>query len=91
MVMVYGTPSAAEPEDCQTMDEAGHCHRVEPLTEGPDLLWPVNQLRLALDTEVIPLLASIERAKATPLVSRQSTQQLLRQFIDQLWAKASMA
>ncbi len=90
MVIVYNGPYLAEHGGCQTVaGETANVQNIEPLTDGPDLLWPVSQFRLALDTDVLPLVVSIERAKTAPLDSRQRAQQLLRQFIEQLWARTS--
>ena len=57
---------------------------IQPISEGPDLLWPLHQFRLPLDTEVLPLLATVQTLKPVdkgPLAAHQQ----LRQFIERLW------
>ncbi|MEA5535676.1 hypothetical protein [Crocosphaera sp. XPORK-15E] len=49
-----------------------------------DLLYPITLFRVALDTEVIPLLTEIETQKTSP-ESRQEAKEKLRQFITQVW------
>ena len=54
------------------------------LREGADLVWPIAGFRLALDTEVIPLLMQLETLSKTPehpiLAHRQ-----LRNFVNHVW------
>ena len=61
---------------------------IHPIPEGPDLLWPLHQFRLPLDTEVIPLLATMQTIKPVDKSSLTANQRL-RQFIDQLWIQQS--
>ena len=56
-----------------------------PLTDlrsCADLLWPITLFQPALDTEVIPLLATLS-SDQPELIS--AAQQQLNQFIHQLW------
>jgi hypothetical protein len=57
------------------------------IQDGPDILWPLSQFDLALDIDVIPLLATIRGDKAEPAGSAQTTTQQLRRFMEQLWAR----
>lgn len=54
------------------------------LRQGADLVWPTTGFRLALDTEVIPLLAQLETLNKTPDHSILGHRQL-RDFINQVW------
>lgn len=56
---------------------------VYDMRQGPDLLWPTNSLRIALDTEVIPLLSQLP----TLATSEDDTaiRQQLNSFIHQVW------
>ena len=55
------------------------------LRNGSDLLWPLSLFRLALDTEVIPLLTELQsldsEGKDAVIAHRQ-----LRDFVGKVWA-----
>ncbi len=57
---------------------------VYDLRQGADLLWPLGLFRLALDTELIPLLAQLPalsiKTETQPEAHRQ-----LRRFIQKVW------
>lgn len=53
------------------------------LRQGSDLICPDTLLRLALDTEVLPILAQLHCLK--PESASPHNADRLRQFIDQLW------
>lgn len=58
-----------------------------PLTDlrsCADLLWPIVLFRFALDTEVIPLLATLLPLESQSEVNSTAHQQL-HQFIQQVW------
>jgi len=59
------------------------------LRESPDLIWPIQLFRAALDTEVIPFLAQLESPEVnTPEIkpaNARSAHQQLREFIRQVW------
>lgn len=56
----------------------------------PDMLWPLEQLQPALDTEVIPLLASLSAKSATSAVALRSDSDhrhlTVNEFVQWLWA-----
>jgi hypothetical protein len=59
------------------------------LHQSPDLIWPIQLFRAALDTEVIPFLAQLESPEINiteikPANARSAHQQL-REFIRQVW------
>ncbi|HBY79913.1 MAG TPA: hypothetical protein DEG47_23555, partial [Cyanobacteria bacterium UBA11148] len=54
------------------------------LRQGPDLLLPVRLLRLALDTEVIPLLVGLEDPLYESVNNVESHHQL-SYFISKVW------
>lgn len=55
------------------------------LRDGSDLLWPLSLFRVALDTEVIPLLTELQsldsEGKDVVIAHRQ-----LRDFVGKVWA-----
>ncbi|MBD2260133.1 hypothetical protein [Pseudanabaena sp. FACHB-2040] len=55
-----------------------------PLIDGPDILWPLEQFRPALDMEVLPLLALIQQDKLKDC-DRTQTHERLHRFIRQFW------
>lgn len=57
---------------------------IYPVVEGPDILWPLEQFKLALDTEVIPLLALMQQDKAKTC-DRSRTHERLQRFIQRFW------
>ena len=54
------------------------------LRQGADLVWPTTGFRLALDTEVIPLLTELETLRKTPEQNDLGNRQL-RNFVDRVW------
>lgn len=56
----------------------------------PDMLWPLEQLQPALDTEVIPLLASLSAKSATSASALPSDSDhrhlTVNEFVQWLWA-----
>ena len=54
------------------------------LRSGPDLLWPASLLRLALDTEVIPLLIRLDDPDVN-VESDPDARQQLSYFICAVW------
>lgn len=56
----------------------------------PDMLWPLDQLQPALDTEVIPLLATLSAKadvlEATPLLDSDLNPLTVGEFVRWLWA-----
>ena len=54
------------------------------LRHGPDLLVPTRFVRLALDTEVIPLLTQLQDHSSDPMPNPQAHYQLTY-FISQIW------
>ena len=53
------------------------------LREGADLLLPVSLFRMALDTEMIPLLMRLDLHKPS-VESDRASHQILREFVQQL-------
>lgn len=53
--------------------------------QGPDLLWPVHAFHLALDTDVIPIIAQLGAMHPANSKGSEHHQQL-RSFIDRLWS-----
>ena len=85
IALVYDRPSAEghhSPKD-------GTEPEIYLLPDGPDLLWPTNQFRLALDTDVLPLLASINRTKAPEAATQPTAHQRLQEFVRTLWDEQS--
>jgi hypothetical protein len=60
---------------------------IYPITDGPDLLWPLDQFRLALDTDVMPLMVAMQTLKADEIEHHQMGLRRLRDFIEHLWQK----
>lgn len=58
--------------------------RLSDLRSSSDLLWPQEPFRLALDTEVIPLLVQLLSLKPQPNHELTASQQL-SQFMHQIW------
>ncbi len=73
------------PLDADFIESPGELY---DLRQGADLVWPTTGFRLALDTEVIPLLMQLETLSKTPdhpiLGHRQ-----LRDFVNQVWQASS--
>lgn len=60
---------------------------VYDLRQGADLLWPGALFRVALDTEVLPLLAQLELQEGEKVdnFNALAARQQLNQFIRQVW------
>ncbi|MGB3312044.1 MAG: hypothetical protein WBG32_13740 [Nodosilinea sp.] len=54
----------------------------------PDMLWPLGQLQPALDTDVIPLLATLsaKAAAPSPVTDARTESMSIREFVRSLWA-----
>lgn len=56
----------------------------------PDMLWPLAQLQPALDTEVIPLLATLSAkagdSETTPPLTHNANPLTVSEFVRWLWA-----
>jgi len=59
-------------------------HTIFDLRRGVDLLCPCSLFRVALDTEVIPLLVRLNNLKHSQECDRHSHQQL-QTFIQEIW------
>lgn len=58
------------------------------LIDSPDILWPLRCFELALDSEAVPLLGLLQDQAHSSKVQRSdraSSQQRLRQFIQEFW------
>ncbi len=64
--------------------EASEQTVIYDLRQGADLLWPTRLFRVALDTEVIPLLMQLGDEKQNPERDRLAHQQL-RDFVYCVW------
>lgn len=55
----------------------------------PDMLWPLDQLQPALDTEVIPLLATLSAKDAapSPVPDPNGATMSIGEFVRSLWAE----
>lgn len=61
------------------------------LRQTADLLWSIDCFRVALDTEVIPLLTKLEEIKSRS-EDDQAARQQLQSFMRQIWqAQAALA
>lgn len=75
-----------EAEDSQvegSLSEDGQTAVLYDLSQGSDLICPDSLLRLALDAELLPLLAQLHDCK--PGLAPAQNAHRLRQFIQQLW------
>ncbi|NEQ95426.1 MAG: hypothetical protein F6K30_01620 [Cyanothece sp. SIO2G6] len=57
------------------------------MRQGSDLIWPLSQFRVALDTEAIPILSSLGPERHT-LDEKNSNHITLRAFIHRVWHDA---
>ncbi|MBE9137198.1 hypothetical protein IQ254_08265 [Nodosilinea sp. LEGE 07088] len=57
---------------------------------APDLLWPLNQLQFALDTDVLPLLATLG-TKPPATFSPGQKVWVVNEFLQQVWAEHETA
>jgi len=55
------------------------------LQPGVDLLWPLVLFRLALDTEVVPLLGELQKQWPIPPATVSEARCQLNRFIYQVW------
>ncbi|QIZ72567.1 hypothetical protein [Oxynema aestuarii] len=62
----------------------GESARLYDLRQGADLVWPASRFRVALDTEVIPLLGELN-APDRAIADKTQGHQQLRRFVDRLW------
>lgn len=53
---------------------------------GSDLLWPRDEFRPALDTEIIPIVTQLGEPKHTVEGDRQANHAVLQQFIRNAWS-----
>ena len=70
-------------DDIERLHSTAEAHPVDckVLIDSPDILWPLDKFSLALDTEVLPLLALMHNKEEPPT----SNPQRLRQFMNSLW------
>ncbi|HEY9609868.1 hypothetical protein [Allocoleopsis sp.] len=61
------------------------------LRQGADLLWPVSLFRVALDTEVIPLLVQLDNPDEGAQVNNAEAHQQLSCFIRKVWLASKNA
>ena len=61
-----------------------HLHLYD-LRQGADLLWPASLFRLALDTEVIPLLVQLDDPSKMQPANPSEAHQQLSGFVRQVW------
>jgi len=61
------------------------------LRQGADLLWPVSLFRVALDTEVIPLLVQLDNPDEGPQANNAEAHQQLSCFIRKVWQASKNA
>lgn len=61
------------------------------LRQGADLLWPVSLFRVALDTEVIPLLVQLDNPDEGQQANNAEAHQQLSRFIRQVWQASKNA
>ncbi len=61
------------------------------LRQGADLLWPVSLFRVALDTEVIPLLVQLDNPGEGQQANNAEAHQQLSRFIRQVWQASKNA
>jgi hypothetical protein len=55
------------------------------LRQGADLLWPASLFRLALDTEVIPLLVQLDDPSKVQQANPSEAHQQLSGFVRKVW------
>ncbi|MGB3137938.1 MAG: hypothetical protein WBG38_03225 [Nodosilinea sp.] len=52
----------------------------------PDMLWPLNQLQPALDTEIIPLLTALSAKSVASDPADANQAKVVNEFVRSLWA-----
>lgn len=55
------------------------------LQSGADLLWPLTPFRLAVDTELIPLLGELHKQQELAPATVAEARSQLDQFVHQIW------
>jgi len=78
IALYYGSQDAVD------ASEEASAATLYDLSQGADLICPDSLLQLALDTELLPLLAQLHSLKTEPAPVSQNAHRL-RQFIQQLW------
>jgi hypothetical protein len=66
------------------IDDATTSTKIYNLKEGSDLLWPISLFHPAMDTDVVPLLVSLETEKRIHDVDAIAPKKL-RHFIQCVW------
>jgi hypothetical protein len=66
-------------------DPLGLSYDLYSLQPGVDLLWPLVLFRLALDTEVVPLLGELQKQLPLPATTVAQARCQLNRFIYQVW------
>ena len=59
--------------------------QIYPLQSGADLLWPICLFRMALDTEVMPLLSQLHNHQPPNQAATTASRYQLKQFVHQVW------
>ncbi len=79
---------AAQSDPTLWPEEVSDRSTLYDLRQGADLLWPMTLFRVALDTEVLPLLARLESQELPkPAIppSGLTARHQLNQFVQQVW------
>jgi hypothetical protein len=79
--------------DSDSINGCNHANpkHLQPIVDGPDLLWPLHHFYSALDTDAVAVLAAVSTLKPTEHNAKQVANQRLRQFVEALWAGQSTA
>lgn len=72
--------SVPQPDQAELPQE-----QVYPLQPGADLLWPICLFRIALDTEVMPLLSHLHNHQQPNQAATTASGYQLKQFVRQVW------
>jgi len=70
---------------CDSPDPLGLSYDLYDLQPGVDLLWPLVLFRLALDTEVVPLLGELQKQLPIAATTVSQARCQLNRFIYQVW------
>lgn len=73
--------STSSPWIQATSDPVPH---VQPLSGEPDIVWPMGDFRVALDSEVVPLLPYFTYSSGGPPPGAAATS-VMQQFMERLW------
>jgi hypothetical protein len=85
LVLVVANLTVEQYQDLPVVDEAiDSLHTLYDLRQSADLLWSSRHFRIALDTEVIPVLAHLGDVKLQPEGDRLARQQL-QEFMQRVW------